>query len=189
MSPTTDCLVMAKPAGPALQPALRLLLLPAQGSPVFAGTLAHAGRPPRRFIIQRLQPPRARSRTSSGTAGSQRSWAWTSSARFVRLQKEDRPRGPTITNGIQTNGMLLDEAWAGFLGQEGFSVGLSIDGPADLHDAFRVTAEGRRHARSCGWDVPPAQAEPRVLQRPLRPSRGERGGAGRASTTSFAGWA
>ena len=60
----------------------------------------------------------------------------------VRLQKENLPPGRTVTNGIQTNGLLIDDAWARFLGQEGFSVGLSIDGPADLHDAFRVTAEG-----------------------------------------------
>jgi uncharacterized protein len=61
---------------------------------------------------------------------------------IVRLQRAHLPPGRTISNGLQTNGTLLDGAWAGFLAGEGFSVGLSLDGPAELHDAFRRSAEG-----------------------------------------------
>lgn len=43
---------------------------------------------------------------------------------------------------IQTNGMLIDEEWAAFLEAEGFLTGLSMDGPALLHDACRVKADG-----------------------------------------------
>ena len=58
-----------------------------------------------------------------------------------------RPGG-AVSNGLQTNGLLLDGAWAGFLAKEGFSVGLSMDGPAELHDAFRRSADGgATHAR------------------------------------------
>jgi pyruvate-formate lyase-activating enzyme len=39
---------------------------------------------------------------------------------------------------IQTNGILLDDAWTTFLRTERFLVGLSIDGPADMHDTYRV---------------------------------------------------
>jgi uncharacterized protein len=60
----------------------------------------------------------------------------------VRMQKAHRGPGQTITNGIQTNGMHLDSAWARLLCQEGFSVGLSLDGPADLHDMYRRTPDG-----------------------------------------------
>lgn len=56
-------------------------------------------------------------------------------------QKHARPdRG--ISNGIQTNGLLIDEEWADFFRQAGFSVGLSLDGPARMHDAFRRTTAG-----------------------------------------------
>lgn len=61
---------------------------------------------------------------------------------IVRLQRKHLPPGRRVSNGLQTNGLLLDEAWAAFLAAEGFSVGLSLDGPADLHDRHRRTAGG-----------------------------------------------
>ena len=51
--------------------------------------------------------------------------------------------GKTIENAFQTNGVLLDDEWAQFFVQHGFLVGLSIDGPAHLHDAYRVDRGGR----------------------------------------------
>lgn len=48
-------------------------------------------------------------------------------------------RGKVVGNGLQTNGLLLDEEWAGFLGQYEFLVGLSIDGPQHIHDKYRLT--------------------------------------------------
>lgn len=46
--------------------------------------------------------------------------------------------GRTIHNTLQTNGTLLDDAWGRFLRENRFLVGLSIDGPRALHDAYRV---------------------------------------------------
>jgi uncharacterized protein len=43
-----------------------------------------------------------------------------------------------ISNAIQTNGTLLDDQWCEFLATNNFLVGLSIDGPAEMHDAYRV---------------------------------------------------
>jgi uncharacterized protein len=57
----------------------------------------------------------------------------------VRLQRRHCPPGRSIVNGIQTNGTLLDEAWCRFLAEEGFIVGLSLDGPQPLHDRYRVS--------------------------------------------------
>ncbi|MGK9173525.1 anaerobic sulfatase maturase [Yokenella regensburgei] len=51
--------------------------------------------------------------------------------------------GKTIRNSIQTNGVLIDETWARFLAKHHFLVGLSIDGPAWLHDTYRKTQSGR----------------------------------------------
>jgi len=61
--------------------------------------------------------------------------------RVVDLQRRYAD-GRRITNALQTNGTLIDDAWAEFLAANGFLVGISIDGPADLHDAYRVDARG-----------------------------------------------
>ncbi|QGM81317.1 anaerobic sulfatase maturase [Otariodibacter oris] len=47
--------------------------------------------------------------------------------------------GKRIYNSLQTNGVLLNHNWCQFLKENHFLVGLSIDGPEDLHDAYRVT--------------------------------------------------
>ncbi len=61
---------------------------------------------------------------------------------MVELQEKHRPAGREILNGIQTNGMLIDEEWCRFLGANRFHVGLSIDGPRELHDEGRRTVRG-----------------------------------------------
>ena len=45
--------------------------------------------------------------------------------------------GKTIRNAFQTNGILLDDDWGKFLAENNFLVGISIDGPADIHDKYR----------------------------------------------------
>jgi uncharacterized protein len=62
--------------------------------------------------------------------------------RIAALQKKHCPEGRRIVNGIQTNGILLDEEWCRFLTEEKFTVGLSLDGPDQLHNQYRVTAKG-----------------------------------------------
>ena len=52
-------------------------------------------------------------------------------------------RGRQIDNCLQTNGLLLDNEWCEFLAENHFLVGLSIDGPQFLHDAFRIDAAQR----------------------------------------------
>jgi uncharacterized protein len=59
--------------------------------------------------------------------------------RIVALQRKHQPSNRRITNGMQTNGTLLDEDWCRFLAAEGFNVGLSLDGPQEMHDRYRVT--------------------------------------------------
>jgi len=58
--------------------------------------------------------------------------------RAVALQKKHCPPGTRITNALQTNGTLLNDEWCEFLHDENFLIGLSIDGPRPLHDAYRV---------------------------------------------------
>ena len=59
----------------------------------------------------------------------------------VVLQKK-YAAGKKIENSFQTNGLLLNDHWAEFFKQNGFLIGLSIDGPAELHDAHRVDKGG-----------------------------------------------
>ena len=56
--------------------------------------------------------------------------------RAVELQKRYAD-GKEITNAFQTNGILLDDAWGEFLAANQFLVGLSVDGPEELHDRYR----------------------------------------------------
>lgn len=51
--------------------------------------------------------------------------------------------GRQIENAFQTNGVLLDDTWGEFLAKHNFLVGLSIDGPRHLHDAYRVDKGGQ----------------------------------------------
>lgn len=60
----------------------------------------------------------------------------------VWLQQRCKLPEQRVINSLQTNGTLLDEGWLDFLDQAGFSIGLSLDGPAQLHDENRVFANG-----------------------------------------------
>jgi uncharacterized protein len=62
--------------------------------------------------------------------------------KIVALQRKHQPPHRRITNGLQTNGTLLDEDWCRFLAAERFGVGLSLDGPREMHDRHRVTPSG-----------------------------------------------
>lgn len=63
--------------------------------------------------------------------------------KVVVLQKKHAKPFQVVQNDLQTNGILLDEEWCEFLKQNRFLVGLSIDGPREIHDKYRVTKGGR----------------------------------------------
>lgn len=63
--------------------------------------------------------------------------------KVVALQKKYKKPGQRIENDLQTNGILINDHWAKFLKQHRFLVGLSIDGPAELHDRYRLTRSGK----------------------------------------------
>jgi uncharacterized protein len=63
--------------------------------------------------------------------------------KIISLQHRHKPSGKQIMNGIQTNGILLNEEWARFLARENFFTGISIDGPAHLHNIYRVTIDNK----------------------------------------------
>lgn len=63
--------------------------------------------------------------------------------RVVELQAEHARPGQRVTNSLQTNGMLLDDAWCELLREHGFLVGISIDGTQARHDRYRLDKAGR----------------------------------------------
>ncbi len=63
--------------------------------------------------------------------------------RATALQRKWLSRGRILVNGIQTNGTLLDDRWGRFLAEERFLTGVSLDGPAALHDRQRCDSRGR----------------------------------------------
>lgn len=59
--------------------------------------------------------------------------------KIVELEKKYAKPGQLISNDLQTNGLLIDEDWCKFLKENKWLVGISIDGPREIHDSFRVT--------------------------------------------------
>jgi uncharacterized protein len=62
--------------------------------------------------------------------------------KLLELQQKYNEKRVTISNSIQTNGMAIDADWAQFLAENHFLVGLSLDGPKEIHDLNRIDAKG-----------------------------------------------
>jgi uncharacterized protein len=138
-----DCLVMAKPVGPLCN------LRCAYCYYLSKERLFDAERPRRinddvleRFVAGRLEAAPGPTVHFEWHGGEPTLAGVDFFRRAVEAQRRHARPGVEVTNGLQTNGLLLDDAWAAFLAEHHFSVGLSLDGPADVHDAFRRTAGG-----------------------------------------------
>lgn len=62
--------------------------------------------------------------------------------RSVELAERYRQPWQRVQHTVQTNGVLLNAKWAAFFKEHGFLVGLSVDGPRELHDRYRVDKRG-----------------------------------------------
>ena len=63
--------------------------------------------------------------------------------RAVEVEKKYTKPGMKIENSFQTNGILIDEEWCKFFHENNFLIGLSLDGPRHLHDAYRHDKGGK----------------------------------------------
>ena len=80
--------------------------------------------------------------------------------RAVELVEKHRRPGQSVRQTFQTNGLLLDDAWCAFFKKHNFLIGLSVDGPREMHDAYRrdrrgqgtfdLVMKGWRHLREHG---------------------------------------
>jgi len=63
--------------------------------------------------------------------------------RAVKVEKKYIKPGMRVENTFQTNGILIDEEWCRFFNENNFLIGLSLDGPRHLHDAYRHDKAGK----------------------------------------------
>ncbi len=63
--------------------------------------------------------------------------------RTIDVQKKYIKPGTRIENTLQTNGILIDDEWCEFFNENNFLIGLSLDGPRHLHDAYRHDKGGK----------------------------------------------
>jgi uncharacterized protein len=63
--------------------------------------------------------------------------------RTIELEQRLAAPGQRVLNTVQTNATLLDDEWCAFFREHDFLVGVSIDGPRAMHDAYRVDKGGK----------------------------------------------
>ncbi len=67
--------------------------------------------------------------------------------KLIQFQQSHGRAGQSVSNALQTNGVLLDDAWCQFLHTYHWFVGLSLDGPESVNDLYRYNKEGKGTAR------------------------------------------
>ena len=95
--------------------------------------------------------------------------------RAVGLVEKYRRPGQNVQQTFQTNGLLLDDAWCAFFKKHNFLVGLSVDGPRELHDAYRRDRRGPGHVRSRHARLAPFARSRRRVQHPVHSQRRQSG--------------
>ncbi|WP_455369430.1 anaerobic sulfatase maturase [[Eubacterium] cellulosolvens] len=63
--------------------------------------------------------------------------------RVMQVEKKYQKPGLQIENTLQTNGIILDDEWCQFLHDNNFLVGISLDGPREMHDVYRRDKKGQ----------------------------------------------
>lgn len=139
----SDCLIMAKPAGPGCNMCCdycyylnKKSLFPTESWQMSESILE-------RYIAERFETSPGPHTHFEWHGGEPTLMGVEYFRTITRLQQHYKPEGRTFSNGLQTNGLLIDDEWADFLSQEKFSVGISLDGPKYLHDRFRKTGDNR----------------------------------------------
>ena len=110
--------------------------------------------------------------------------------RSVELVEKYRRPGQIVQHTFQTNGMLLDDDWCAFFKEHNFLVGLSVDGPRELHDTYRRRPPRAGHLRPGDAGLAgPAQARRSTSTSSARSTPPTRSTAARSIASSATSWA
>ena len=85
---------------------------------------------------------------------------------FIALAKRELPPYTQAIYSLQTNGVLLTDGWCQTLGELDIRVGISLDGPPDVHDAYRVDHRGRGSYAATVSGLRRAQRHPALRYHP-----------------------
>ena len=94
------------------------------------------------YVKQMLDAPPGRQVTFAWQGGEPTMMGLDFYRKAMRLIETHRRPQQSISHTVQTNATLLNDEWARFFAEHGFLVGVSIDGPRDLHDAYRTNLRG-----------------------------------------------
>lgn len=94
------------------------------------------------YIRQLLEAQQATSVTIAWQGGEPTLMGLDFFRRTIELVAKYRKPGQQVEHSIQTNGTRLDDEWCEFFREHHFLVGLSVDGPREMHDAYRVDKGG-----------------------------------------------
>ncbi len=135
--------VMVKPAGPQcnLNCTYCYYLEKKELYPV-AGNLTMPDEALERFIIQYIEEQKADTITFTWQGGEPALAGLAFYEKALALQKK-YAGSRNIENNFQTNGTLLNDDWCRFFADNGFLVGISVDGPEDIHDHYRQNIAGK----------------------------------------------
>jgi uncharacterized protein len=95
------------------------------------------------YIRQLIEAHRGREVTVAWQGGEPTLMGLDFYRRAVEYQDKYRKPGMVFENTMQTNGTLLDDDWCRFFKENNFLVGISLDGPRELHDTYRRDKGGR----------------------------------------------
>ena len=95
------------------------------------------------YIRQLLESHRAPSVTVAWQGGEPTLMKLEFFKRSIELVEKYRRPNQVVEHTFQTNGILLDDDWCVFFKQHNFLIGLSVDGPRELHDTYRLDRRGR----------------------------------------------
>jgi uncharacterized protein len=96
-----------------------------------------------RYVRQLIEAHRTDSVTFAWQGGEPMLMGLDFFRRAIELANKYRRPSMTFLHTMQTNGTLLDDDWCAFLKEHNFLVGVSIDGPRQLHDVYRVDKGGQ----------------------------------------------
>jgi uncharacterized protein len=96
-----------------------------------------------RYVRQTIRAHRVNTVTMAWQGGEPTLMGLDFFKRAVDVELAAMRPGMMVENTLQTNGVLLDDAWCEFLREKRFLVGLSMDGPRALHDAYRRDKSGK----------------------------------------------